>query len=912
MLVVRVQRFVQRARVALLGLALPLATLLPSMLAGCGFPAPEACELACGENGDCPGGFECQAQTDRCVPLSRTTPCTLRDELPNRPSEQPSDTDAGKGGASPGAGGFGGAAGTPEPDSGAAGSDTAGASGAGGVPNQQPDPDALVILVDDPSTESSCTGIELSRTLRAAGGTGPYAWRLLDAPPGIGLSGASGEAVSLSGVPSAPGRVLVELEDDAGWWVESELTTVFETPEVESLSLPAYCAGALYSTELFALGGDGEHVWSAVLVPVSGQPGSLAELGLSVFGSALSGELAATDQELGPFRLALSVRDDHCVSPEVEVELDVEPGDSDACPSIQVADSAFDELPPACLGSSFEAVLSAEGGEPPYTWTELSAPPGVYLDPESASILGVAEGDGVLTVALTDAGSRTVQKSYAIEARDSCWLAYVASEPWPARLELVDGRLLESQPDAARRSFPVAGADPVSDFEFSPDGAFVAYRLGTDPSALRIELARLSDGVSRALDFSGSVSAYAWSEDAASLALALASGSDASLAGLDVATSRPIAQRAVPSVDSGLRWFGPGRLAFLSREPAPPGRLRLVTVARTRSGFDAPFVRSELDFSDAARLVTGAGGVFVAEPETGGQHFFGNDGGPPVSHGEDLVLAAAGNWLGAARAGALQLFRPADASGLTSTPFLGAPGCTALVGWASGFDRIACVDERGAQNAVVLFDVSSAPTPSARELAPIVAPYVYPVGVHSGHRRAFSRAGRWFAFASDETVYVTRLDGERPELAVALPSTALGLRPGVMLFAPDEDQLLLGAGNTLALLGLAPVADLEVLSASAVFDEACSERSADLAGWCGSESSTPDLAWSPGSDLVLFRSTLGTLQLLDMSRTRGGQRPAPLSPDPACSEACRSAQTARFQPRAARSAAFIKEVLRLE
>jgi hypothetical protein len=231
-------------------------------------------------------------------------------------------------------------------------------------------------------------------------------------------------------------------------------------------------------------------------------------------------------------------------------------------------------------------------------------------------------------------------------------------------------------------------------------------------------------------------------------------------------------------------------------------------------------------------------------------------------------------------------------------PFLGAPGCTTLIGWASARNRIACVDTRGGQNAVVVFDLqSSAPSPSLVELGPLVAPYVYPAGVHSGRRRAFSGGGRWFAFASDAAAYVARLDAARPELWMALPSTTLGVRPGALLFSPDERFLMLGAGNTLGVLGLEPAADLRVLSASAVFDETCSERVADAgSGWCGSESGLPDLAWSPGSDLVVFRSALGTLQLVDMSHAQDGLVPGPISPDGACSEACRSAQTARFQP----------------
>jgi hypothetical protein len=882
MFVVRAQRLVSGASGALLGLVLPLVLSLPVTVAGCSFPSPEACALTCGEDGACPVGLECQPQTNLCAPQGRAIPCTLRDEGPAAPP----DTDAGNGGTS-----AGGAGNTPAPDSGSAGSNTAGASGSG------PGPDALVIIDESPSDESSCTDVQLLRLLRAAGGTGPYAWRLLEGPSGVALSGGSGEA-QLSGVPREPGPVRVELEDGSGEVVEAEVVIVHEAPEVETLGLPAYCVGASYAAELVASGGDGaDYVWSAQLLPESGQPGTLGELGLQVDGARLSGELGAEDA-LGTFRLTLVASDTHCSSAEVELELDIEPAGSDECPSVGVLDFALDELPPACLGSAFSATLRVEGGEPPYTWTELSVPPGLFFDAESATLQGVAEGNGLFTVALSDGGSRTLQKSYDLEARDSCWLAYVASEPSPARLELVDGRLLEHQPAASRRSFPPGeGADAVQDFEFSPDGRFIAYRLGADPGALRLELTRLSDGLTRPLDIAGSVTAFAWSKDASTLAVVFSSGAQAFVGGVDVVASSPLVPKEVTSADAALLWFAPSRLAMLARDPGLPGRRRLVTLARGPAGFDTPVVRNELDFSDAARLLDGAGGVFVAEPEAGNHYFFASNGSAPVAHGEELVLAASGGWAGVARAGGLQLFRPGDPSGPLATPALGVPGCSAVIGWAKGVDRIACVDPRSGSNAVVWFDAFTTPNPSLVELAPLAAPYVYPAGVFSGRRRVFSRNGRWFAFASDETVHVARLDGDSPELSLILPSAALGVRPGVMLFSPDEAQLLLGAGNSLGLVGLEPAAELRLLGVTALFDETCSERFVDGSGtWCGTESGPPDLAWSPGSDLVVFRSTLGTLQLVDVSHARGGQVPAAMSPDGVCSEACRSAQTARFQP----------------
>lgn len=88
-----------------------------------------------------------------------------------------------------------------------------------------------------------------------------------------------------------------------------------------------------------------------------------------------------------------------------------------------------------------------------------------------------------------------------------------------------------------------------------------------------------------------------------------------------------------------------------------------------------------------------------------------------------------------------------------------------------------------------------------------------------------------------------------------------------------------------------------MLSASALLDDACNEdQLAGFDAWCGSASAAPNVSWSSGSDLVAFRSTLGTLQVVEVSRARDGIVTQPQAPDSSCSEACSSASNARFQP----------------
>jgi WD40 repeat protein len=875
--------------------------------ASCGFPSPEACDLACGEEDACPDGFECQAETKLCVPHGTRALCLQGGIGPARPLPP-------AGGAGPDAiGGQGGGGSGGDATAGGASSDTGGASGSGGgAGGSGPLPGELDI-VDASSSRTSCTGAELERSLRASGGVGPYTWRVLQAPAGVEHSDVAADLLELTGVATEPGVVEVELEDAAGTIARFGELVVYETPQIANQSLPAVCSGEPYEVQLIAAGGQSDaYVWSVELAAGAGLPDTLDGLGLTLGGSTLSGELDAAGEGLAPFRVVLAVSDGRCTSSE-GLDVDVIPAESEECPSIGIVDAPLiDALPPPCLGNRYTETLTVEGGVPPYEWTELSTPPGLSFDVGSGTIQGIAEGNGVLAVALTDATSRTIRKSYDVQARDKCWLAYVSTEPAPPRLELVDGRLLRRQPDDARRTLPSApSSDGVVDFAFSPDGRFIALRLGPDASALRLELLRLSDGEARELELGGSVTAYTWSPDSATLAVAFAVAEQTRLGGVDVAAVprapaapgtplgniRPLASRDVSNIDSGLTWFDGDHLAFLSRQANGSSGRRLVTTALEPAGFAAPATHGTSEFSDGARLLEGAGGVFVAEPETGLHAFFASDGRAPLSHAAGLVVSPSGALAGLAREGDLQIFRPSDPSGAAAVPFLGAGGCTTLLAWASGRDRIACTDERNGRNQVALFDVPRAGG-DLTELALIPEPYLYPVGEHMGRRRLLSPSGRWFAFATDDDLFVARSDERATGLVATVPETVLGIRPGALAFSPDEAFLLVGAGNSVGLFDLERgQSSPAVLSSSAAINDDCGERFVDGATeWCGRQSRAAELAWSNGSDLVAFRSSLGTLLLMDVSLASSGIIGEAIAPDTVCSEACRSSNTARFQP----------------
>lgn len=886
MLLVRLQRALgmasERARLA----AAPL------LVAGlsCSFPAPEACSLACGDDGGCPGGFECQASSQRCVPRGMTRACTPTELRPNQPRD---GDDAGMGGVGP----------ARDAAAGAPGAGEAGSGGAAGASSL-----AELSLLATSLPESACTGVELGHTWRASGGVRPYAWRVVEAPPGVRSAGSSGDEFGLGGEPLERGRVLIELQDASGQTLNTELI-VHGRPEVSSQELPALCAGGGYGAWLEASGGEREsYAWSATLLPGSSEAATLDDLGLRIEGSRLTGDGVAIGEEAA-IRLSVDVRDAHCRSSAVELELEVASPDSPECPSIEVVDGPSDgSLPPPCLGSFYVEALTVVGGQEPHVWSEVAAPPGLRFDADTATVHGIAEGDGVLSVEVTDQGSRTVRKSYVVEARDRCWLAFVASEPAPARLALVDARRVARHPESARRTFPEeAGIEAVFDFQFSPDGRFIAYRLGAGTGALRLELARLSNGRARALAAGGSVAAYAWSRDSRTLAFALESGVDSSLGGVDISAVeasspdpgaalegiRQLTPVAAPLPDSALAWYAEGRLAFLARDGG--AERRLVSTLLQRSRFTAPALRGE-GFSSGARLLAGGAGVFVAEPATGLHEFFAEGVSLPTPHAEGSIVAPSGALAGFARAGTLQFFPPARVGGGAGSPALEIEGCTSLLAWAGARERVACVHSSGSSAAIAWFDASAAGDAVA-SVDNLRDEFGYAGGAHVGQRRALSPSGRWFAFTTRDDILVARVEPAPSRLRLALPSALLGAPISLLSFSPDENFLAVGAANSLGLIDLGSGSfSFVLLSSSAVFSESCSERFVDgAADWCGAPSREPDISWSTASDVIAFRSSLGTLQLIDVSRAREGVAPVAISPD-ACLEGCSASSSARFQP----------------
>jgi WD40 repeat protein len=305
-------------------------------------------------------------------------------------------------------------------------------------------------------------------------------------------------------------------------------------------------------------------------------------------------------------------------------------------------------------------------------------------------------------------------------------------------------------------------------------------------------------------------------------------------------------------------------------------------------------VHTELDFSERATLLQSAAGVFVADPETGLIPFFPTSGGAPVVPPSGAFVSPSGALVARAQAGELQLFRALEAG--RAAPALSASGCSSLLAWSSEGEHIACAEGRSAPSSLRLWQAQAAP-PALLALGPRRDADVIASPSFAGHRRVFSPSGTWLAVGAADALQLAR-PAPTARLAFSVPSSALGASASTLAFSPDESALIAGGANTLAWIDLAQgAASLRVLSAGALLEEGCSEDLlAGYGAWCGSASSAPNVSWSSGSELIAFRSALGTLQVIDVSRARDGVIGSPQSPDRSCSEACGSANNARFQP----------------
>lgn len=823
----------------------------------------------------------------------------------------------GKAGAEPGGragsepGGAAGEAGTAS--GGMSGGDAGGSHGGsattggfGGAPTVAPGD--LVLEVSD--VPAACTGEGVTVELTANGGTAPYTWTLLEVESGFELRG-HGNTATLTGTAQAAGaqtlHVTVTDASDETEELPVEITT-HPTPVVEPLTLPSVCPNEIYRAELVASGGDeASYEWTTDLPE---------DTGLTVAAEALEGKLTREWDGTRSIDFTVSVNDGNC-SASVPVTLPLEAPTAHACPSLDVEYADGNQPSAPCLNYEYEARFFVERGAPGFSWQATSLPPGLFFDRSAQSVSGIARGEGDLTVQVTDGELRTIERTYRLVPRTECWFAYVTHDNGSSRGRLFDPVLRNHRAFSAED-----GAESVFDFKFSPDGQFLAYRLGPSSAAAQLVVVQLDTWHEHRLD-AQAVSYYAWSDDASALAYAAVNEDGGYLGGIartdtiGPATSpgphqvefRAIAPISTP-VNFELTWVGNEQIAFMT-----PDRDDLVLTRATRgaAGFVAVDIYDDDFYSPGTVQLRSHGVGLSVIPQAGQILSFGEDGSQPIAH-SNVVLSPSGRYAARVQVGpdntnALAVFRaPVDASRVASdAPHLWVPNCDVLLTWATARERFACAPPKGQPaNEILVFELDAS---SHALKVPLKArgEFEYPRGAHIQRRRLFSRSGRRLALSAGETLIIASFATDSSSQAMLDETESLKLQPALastdnqfadLYFSPDESMLLQRRGTRLSLFD----ADDLLAAGEHIITEdivpsalVCGENFQGLNGWCGAQRDQVPFVWSPDSKWIAYQTATGTLKLLDVSR-RALNTFLSMSLDGACGTGCSVEEQFHFQP----------------
>jgi hypothetical protein len=732
-----------------------------------------------------------------------------------------------------------------------------------------------------------CTGADLDMALAVTGGRDPYTWMLVDAPEGLDLS-SNGAQATLTGTFDAPGTypVTVVVTDESGQREQQELAIdVRPTPSVSVESIPSICPNEIYSVPLESEGGDPRYeVWSTDLSEATG---------IALVGNRLAGRFESMGSPPGGIDFSVSVENAGCSS--APVTLTLEPAAADECPLILPL-NGWPELPEPCLGMDYSAGLFADGGAQGYVWEAVSLPDGLTFDGDTATISGVASVGGTVAVQVEDGAGRVVARDFALSPRDKCWLAYLRGDPSATKLELFDPVL--SRREALPRE---ASAEPVMDFEFSPNGRWLAYRTGTDPSAGRLALLDLATLGDAPLDFDA-VTLYAWEADSASLLIAFDTAEGRFLGGIipSGTTTSPSYSKLTPGeahVDSPPIAYGDSAVGFLS---ADGPFQKLAIAARTELGFENAELRIDSGFELGDWLHPAPAGLFGMPSNDFEILYYGADGFQFAFH-DNVRVAPSGRYVARQQEGALALFLPAqDSSPPDATPHLTSAGCEQLIGWAEQRERVACT--RSAQSLetgtrVAFFNID----PEADTVSNAVAlrgEYSYPEITPSVRHRLFSPSGNRFAFTTDVWLFAARITTDDAVVDFRHQfNPAPGLDDAELAFSPDETRLLEHRGTRLSLFEFDDELETEwLLSDSLPASRACTDAFKAASGYyCGEGRGTPAFDWSSTSDLVAYRTSDGHVRVFDLRFIdQGDWRGIDVASD--CAGECRAGTEFAFQP----------------
>ncbi len=548
----------------------------------------------------------------------------------------------------------------------------------------------------------------------------------------------------------------------------------------------------------------------------------------------------------------------------------------------------------------------------------MSEPPaGLRFDVSSGVLSGVPRAGGKLELTAR-AGGREQRYEVELELRDSCWFAVLsrAEAGAPPQLHLRDV--------FATQDLVLGAGEPVSDFAFSPDGAWLAFRAGSSAQRLFV-LAIPADPGSAApplplgLDCGSgslecSVQEYAWSPDSQRLALALRSGEGRdALAVVDVASG--ISSAPLFDVDwagarlplrlggqltwGGVDWFGCWGLE--ADVPAEESQVfHLVTLEGGRPATPGALL-AEFGAGPELRAIPGGLALSYADSTIITSLGWSSEGGVSLRRTVG-VLAPSGRLVGrASDEGRLQLIELSAAE--EAAPVESErDACSAIVAWSErvqpGVERILCT--RG--TSLRLFDHVAAPAGAgAARLEDAAGKELGAAPDLLGTRRMFSASGRFLLLADASTRQLSLYD----LLLGSPPYGGLPFElPAVAEFAPARDALVLADGESLVEYGLPrSLAVQRSYSSSGITGPALGARCSESywqapERWCGAPGVTAHWRYSPRAQSLLLEGPPGTLSLADVSvLPQRAARPLAGTVEP-CAGPCRNPSYA-FLPAAA-------------
>jgi hypothetical protein len=598
--------------------------------------------------------------------------------------------------------------------------------------------------------------------------------------------------------------------------------------------------------------------------------------------------VSVTDETTGctatPRRITLSVGDDAFV----------------VCPTIELKGKTASALAPeSCVAWPYAAEFEVAGGTQPFTWEALNAPAGVTFDSTSQLATGNPTAAGDLVLQVTDATGRIVRRSFAVPLREKCWFAYISNEASAQRLHLVDPML------GAHLQRPSSSTTDliVSDFKFSPDGKFVAYRVKDASNVYSLWLWQAPGWEhEQPINLGGSVTHYAWSNNSQTLAAAIDTGSGTLLGGISVAgvprvqtvpgIQGLLALTAIPApVQSEITWYGSeGYVAFHSKAFPEADFRTMSTASYGIAGFESVDSRPTEIYDSSLALRSSALGVYPLVPAASVVYFIGVGIDVRIDHA-NIAIAPGGDYVALQRNRTLNIYPPTASTFpyLPASTLASASACDTLLGWAEARQRLTCIDE--AQQSVVAYDIDVAAQTVSQSI--VAGSQTYVSSTWQGNRRLMSSNGRWAAFSTGDRLYLANLATVEPAIAWSAQLVSAS-SPVQLSFSPDERFLLAHHGSVFSAYVTGSSEPISFSHAAAASALPCQEDESWADDWCGQVPSDPQLAWSSDSQLFAFVSNTQELVAYDLRQLEGTGLVTDYPVASKCAGGC--AGTGRFQP----------------